>query len=44
VFSPVAAQGGGKPAKNRDTPSLREQLSSLVAEAKLALDRIFKRG
>ena len=44
VFTPVAAQGGGKRAKNRETLSLREQLSSLVAEAKLALDRIFKRG
>jgi curved DNA-binding protein CbpA len=44
VFTPAVAQGGGKKAKNRETPSMREQLSSLVAEAKLALDRIFKRG
>jgi len=44
VFTPAVAQGGGKRSKNREMPSMGEQLSSLVAEAKLALDRIFKRG
>ena len=43
IFSPVGASAGGK-GKNNEKPGMGEQFNALMANAKEAFNRMFKRG